>query len=141
MAGNFTDEEVREKLVKSLKRKVDRVKAAIEEEDGSQEKLDRFITENNLQEVLAKTMYVPAPKEIKYMPKIINEMNASQAQFNKRLSQNYYDDALRENRPETPNKLVVGIQREIAELSKKMILLSQEHQHALNQYLYICENN
>ena len=48
MAGDYNDEEVKAKLLQQLRKKIDKVKKAVEDEEGTQERLEMFIDENNL---------------------------------------------------------------------------------------------
>lgn len=59
-----------DKISDDFKVKIQKVKELLANEETTQEKLDYFISEHNLQDILAKFMSVPEPATVKFEPKI-----------------------------------------------------------------------
>lgn len=79
------------------------------------------------------------PKEtIKFEPSPRTENDTINKDFNKSLGKNYYDENLQVNKPPEPNKLEMTIQQQIANISKKLVLLEPVHQKAMQKYLKQC---
>jgi len=130
-AKGLGEEQVSKLLRSTFAAKVQEVADQVAAEAGTQEKLEYFISENNLEAVLKKAMHVPPPRELSFKKTERDELRASQQDFTKNLSTNYYDEQLAVNQAEPKNALIFSIQKEIAEMSKKLLLVSPAHEAAL----------
>lgn len=61
--------------------------------------------------------------------------------FNKQVGSNYYDDSLSLNQPAEKDPLAMEIQKAIADMSQKVVLISDEHRRAFKIYLKACYEN
>lgn len=80
-------------------------------------KLLNMIKQNSLQALLARGESVADREPAAPVPKVLNEREKKQREFERRLSKNYYDDKLKLNQAPATHQLSLQIQREIAQLS------------------------
>ncbi len=90
----------------------------VKQEDGSQQKLDKFLSANNLNEILANTTYVPEKQEIKFSADKLSDSQRQDKAFTKHLGMNQLDEdadnkwsdrVKKINNPEPKNALQMGI--------------------------------
>lgn len=125
LAQKVEEDALGQKLREDFSKKLVGEKARIVT-DTAEEKIGYRIDPDQLDETLKKHADQPAPR-LQFVGSPRSPLERSQKDFNKQVGSNYYDDNLQLNQAPQQNPLAMSIQREIAEMSQKVVLVSEEH--------------
>jgi len=89
--------------------------------------MEYLLDKDKLHKIYDQSPQKAAHKRVKYVPSPRNEYDLSQKDFNSSVGKNYYEDSLQQNKAVPQNQLQLSIQKMVAEMSQKSILISQEH--------------
>lgn len=93
MAAGVNKEQAESKLKEEFKNKIKLVKKEIEKDDAPTIKIDKFVSKDNMNEVIEQTKYVPKPKVVKQsrieQPK--DDQSSMRATMN--IGSKYYEES------------------------------------------------